>query len=239
MKNDHWTHRLSEYIDGELSADEEGACAAHLEVCPECAGTVEELRAVLAQASLLPDLPPERDLWPAIEGRLTPRYAPVGGRGAARRASWRRRVALTIPQLMAATIALVLFSAGGAWLMLPSGEASPPTAMSGESALGVGESAPGVAGEASAVPRLAFAGAYDDAISQLEVEFQRRRAELDPETIRVVEENLAIIDGAIADAGSALAQDPASAFLNTHLANAMRQKVDLLRRATAIERTES
>lgn len=230
MKNEHWTHRLSDHIDGELSAAEKAECEAHLARCPACAGTLDELRAVVAQASLLPELPPERDLWPGIEHRLAPRV-PAGSADA--RGARGRRVAMTVPQLMAASIALVLFSVGGAWLLLPgSGEPS-PLALAEEAA------AAAPAASSSDVAQVAFAGAYDDAITQLEVEFERRRGELDPETIRVVEENLAIIDGAIADAGSALAEDPSSAFLNTHLANAIRQKVDLLRRATAIERTES
>lgn len=242
MTNGHWTHRLSEHIDEGLSAAERVACEAHLAECTECAATLEELRAVVAQASLLPELPPERDLWPGIESALAPRRpAGIGGSGAAAGAAndlarRRRRVAMTIPQLVAAAIALVLFSAGGAWVLAPGGGDVSPLAL-GE---GSGEAAPAAAiGPGGGVAQVAFAGAYDDAISQLEVEFERRRAELDPETILVVEENLAIIDGAIADAGLALAEDPSSGFLNTHLANAMRQKVDLLRWAAAIERTES
>lgn len=244
MESEHWIDRLSEHLDGDLSAAERAECGAHLAECPRCAGALEELRAVVAQASLLPDLPPGRDLWPGIESRLTPR-ASRGSRGSrgSRAATapadgvddgiiplrWRRRVAVTIPQLAAAAIALVVFSVGAMWLAL-GGAAGPDPAVSAGPA--------GAAGPGGA-PQIVFAAAYNQAIAELEVEFDRRRSELDPETVRVVEENLAIIDAAILDAGRALEADPASGFLNTHLANAMRQKVDLLRRVAVIERTES
>lgn len=257
--SEHWMDRLSEHLDGELSPSEREACEAHLATCPECADTFEEIRAVVAQASLLPDVPPGRDLWPSIEGRLPPRrvagpsdgpsraVAPArvtgteSGRPTAGDAevvsldSRRRRVSLTVPQLAAAAVALMVLSAGAVWLALPG------AGTVADGAVAAGGAIESAGGEAltGAGPQVTLAAAYDPAISQLGVEFQRRRGELDPETIRVVEENLAIIDAAIAEAGQALAEDPASAFLNSHLAGAMRRKVDLLRRVTTIERTES
>jgi hypothetical protein len=53
-------------------------------------------------------------------------------------------------------------------------------------------------------------------------------------TVRVVRENLAIIDRAIADARIALQKDPGNAYLNFHLAQTMRRKVELLRRVNDI-----
>ncbi len=58
-----------------------------------------------------------------------------------------------------------------------------------------------------------------------------RRDQLDPETVRVIEENLRLIDRAIAQAQQALAQDPASTYLNEHLIATMQQKLEFLRRA--------
>ena len=45
-----------------------------------------------------------------------------------------------------------------------------------------------------------------------------------------VRKNLAVIDRAIAEARMALRSDPGNAYLNLHLANTMRRKVELLRR---------
>jgi hypothetical protein len=78
---------------------------------------------------------------------------------------------------------------------------------------------------------------YDAAIAELETALDKQRGKLDPKTVQVVERNLALIDRAIADARTALAADPASRYLNAHLASTMRQKVDLLRRVNDMAST--
>ncbi len=50
----------------------------------------------------------------------------------------------------------------------------------------------------------------------------------------MIEKNLGIIDRAIRDAQSALAADPANSYLNLHLAQEMRRKLELLRQAAAL-----
>jgi hypothetical protein len=52
--------------------------------------------------------------------------------------------------------------------------------------------------------------------------------------VRVIEQNLAAIDRAIAQAQGALLADPANLYLNTHLAETMRRKLELLRRAATL-----
>lgn len=225
---EHWTRRLSAYLDGELDAGERAACAAHLAECAECAGALEGLRAVATQASLIPEIPPERDLWPGIEDRLEPRPR-MGEGGVVSLDERRRRIAATVPQLVAAAVALVVLTAGGMWLMLPTG------ADMNEQ---VSTHAPADE-EGSAAPPVVFLGSYEPAISEMEAAFEESRAELDPETVRVVVENLAIIDRAITEANQALVDDPSNGFLKAHLAGTMRRKVDLLRRVTTLGRTES
>ena len=61
-----------------------------------------------------------------------------------------------------------------------------------------------------------------------------QRDRLDPRTVVVIERNLAVIDDAIRQAQEALDADPANTFLNSHLADARRRKIELLRRATSI-----
>ncbi|MGH9175199.1 MAG: hypothetical protein ACRD1H_12620, partial [Vicinamibacterales bacterium] len=61
-----------------------------------------------------------------------------------------------------------------------------------------------------------------------------QRDALDPRTVVVIERNLAVIDEAIRQARAALDADPANTFLNSHLADARRRKLDLLRRAMTL-----
>ena len=60
---------------------------------------------------------------------------------------------------------------------------------------------------------------------------------LDPQTVMVIERNLQAIDDAISDSRAALDADPANTYLNSHLADARRRKLDLLRRATFLTTT--
>ena len=69
------------------------------------------------------------------------------------------------------------------------------------------------------------------AIAELERTLLASREQLDTATVRVIEENLWIIDRAIAQAQRAISQDPASAYLHEHLAVTMRQKLEFLRQA--------
>jgi tetratricopeptide (TPR) repeat protein len=109
---DTWTDRLSEYLDDELTLEEQVAIEAHLRACRECSATLEELRQVASRAAALPSRPPAGDLWPGIERRMF------------------RRVSFTLPQLAAAGIALMVMSGGGVWVLVHGGRATsmPPVA---------------------------------------------------------------------------------------------------------------
>ena len=86
-----------------------------------------------------------------------------------------------------------------------------------------------------AAPQLPAAElALSGEISELQDLLQSRRGELEPETVRVVEENLAIIDAAVSQARAAVARDPASGFLNERLESALQKKLQLLRTVALI-----
>ena len=86
-----------------------------------------------------------------------------------------------------------------------------------------------------AIARANFADKhYDRAIAELQSTLDQGRKSLDPETVRVLEENLAAIDRAIEQCRRALDADPSNVYLNTHLAEARQRKLLLLRRATAL-----
>lgn len=228
MTREHWGDRLSEYLDGELSAPEADRLEAHLAECSDCAATLDDLRAVMVAAAALGGREPERDLWPGIAARLRPRAAippapaPVLDLGSARER--RRGVTLSVPQLVAAALALVLFSGTAVWVVVGQRPGNGPAVAEHETA---------------ASTPVSFAASYEATIADLEREFEQRRPALDPATVLVVERNLAIIDEAIDEARRALAADPQSGFLSGYVEDALRRKVQLLRQATGIHRTIS
>src|SRR5438445_480554 len=134
----------------------------------------------------------------------------------------RRRLSFTVPQLLAAGIALAVFSAGGAWLALHGRRPAGPVFVAGTAAPPVWLSA--------------MQPNYDRTVAELRgaLDESRRSGRLDSATVRVLERSLATIDTAIAQASRALALDPGNLYLNQHLAETMRRKLDLLRQASGI-----
>src|SRR5260370_33896724 len=219
--NDRWTDRLSEYVDGELGVADARALEADRASCGDCRATLEALRRVVARGRALDERAAEADLWPEVATRSG--LSPMAQRGAARVAApSRRRLSFTVPQLLAASIALVLVSSSAAWVLLRRPALPPATAAT--------EPTPRMTNVATyeASPR------YAAAVADLERLIAERRSQLDTTTVRVIEKNLGIIDRAIRDAQSALAADPANAYLNQHLAQAMRRKLELLRQAATL-----
>lgn len=222
---DPWIERLSEYVDGELAPDERAALEAHLAVCDDCPRTLEELRLVVARAGGLDDRPPVANLWPGIAERIG------RGRGASGVADLRarqaaRRVSFSVPQLLAAGIALAAISGSAVWLAGRGPEPPSP-----DTAAVVGSSS----GGATPVGRVVVApDDYDATIAQLEAILVEHRHQLEATTVDALERSLAAVDQAIADAEAALAADPASTYLNEHLAGALRRKIQILSRAAAI-----
>jgi hypothetical protein len=72
---------------------------------------------------------------------------------------------------------------------------------------------------------------YSAEVEDLQRALQQNRDRLAPETVRIMEENLRIIDSAIQEARNALANDPQSAMLGELLRSAYQRKLDLLKQA--------
>lgn len=163
----------------------------------------------------LHDPPPAADLWPGIATRLEPR------------AVARRSVTFTLPQLALAATLLMAVSAGVSWLALR--PAAPPAQATIRA---VADPVEAVRGD---VARATFADEqYDAAVADLERVLQQDGSRLDPQTVLVIERNLRAIDDAIRQSRAALDADPANTYLNSHLADARRRKLDLLRRAAGL-----
>jgi anti-sigma factor RsiW len=224
--SDQWTERLSEYVDGELEDGERVALESHLQSCTECSSVVGDLRRVVRRARTLKQQGPERDLWPGIASQIgaTPPEARRVVDLTSRRSS--RRWSFSLPQLVAAGIALMTISGGTVWMLrsgAPQPAIAPVASVPSPRALVVNASAKPSASQS-----------YAAAVADLERVLADGRGQLDSSTVRVIEQNLQAIDRAIAQAQRALEADPANLYLNTHLAETMRRKLDLLRQAAAL-----
>jgi hypothetical protein len=221
--NDQWTDRLSEYLDGELDDTERVALEAHLAACADCAAVLADLRRVVARAQALDDRPPGRDLWNGIAERIG-----VSTDDLARRRA-QRRFSFTVPQLIAASVALVAVSAAVARVVLL------PTAPRETVAANPSPANPrSVMVVPVAIRRADSSADYAVADLRLALADGQRTGRLSPMTVHRIEHSLAVIDSAIAEGKRALTVDPKSGYLNQHLADTMRRKMEFLREANRI-----
>lgn len=183
MKCETIQNLLDDYVDRRLIGEEPALVESHLAACPWCAQKAEALRALIRRASALPrDISPPRDLWPGIHQRLA--AAPSG---AVRATVWR-------PALAFAAAVLLLLSGGLLVLTMP--RVADP------------DFTPGQAPSRLAWEVRAAEAEYAQARRDLLAAMDQNESRLAPETRRVVEENLAIIDGAIEQIRASLQKDP-------------------------------
>jgi len=223
---------LNDLKDGLLDPEDEAGARAHLEACATCRREFESLSDLVDGLASIPiEARPSRDLWPQIAWRMegvrgggevepavSDSHAPRT-RGSSLRKQGRGRFVL-VPawQLVAAGIVLMIASGVSVWAVVsraPQGAPYLPGPETGAEMAGWEEAY----------------GGYNQAVADLGAILQQGRDVLDPETVRVLEENLRIIDQAILESEEALKEDPASTVLQRFLADIMRKKVDLLRQA--------
>jgi anti-sigma factor RsiW len=176
---------------------------------------------------------------------------------------WSRPLTFSLAQAAAAAVLLVVLAGGGAWfafraqpqrVVAGDGVAVTPAPLRATApapAPGVGPVAQNAtSGPAPDAPRTAAAPPrtvdavpatavsvdprYDATVAELQRLLVHERANLDTSTVRILEQNLALVDRALAEAQRAVESDPNNPYLRSYLASTMRRKVDLLRRATVI-----
>jgi hypothetical protein len=218
--SDKWTDKLSDYLDDELNQADRRQLELHLEACSDCRATLVQLKDVVEWAGEYPGKAPERDAWSGIATAISEMAHGVVDLESRRRR--RRRVELSIPQTLAAAIALALVGAGSWWLAR---ETAPQTQMAAVIDVSAPEAGSTVAATISAARK------YGPAIADLEAVLLRDDGMLDSVTVRVLREDLAIIDRALTEAQEALARDPGSDFLADHYTGMMKKKLRVLRGA--------
>jgi anti-sigma factor RsiW len=230
--HDPWTDRLSEYIDGELNAAEMELLERHLAGCDECRVTLQQLQDVVAAAHSLEDREPGSDVWAGIAAGLAaePRQADAGTQVVPLRRAVARRFTMSAPQLAAAALLLMAFSAGAAWLI--------------SGAAGNGRGADYQQGTIfhaahDAPDDVLLVGnqpAQTPAPNDLTATLDAASATLDPATVEVLERSIESINAAIADAHAALEADPGNPFLQRQLDSTLERRDAVIRRAGGVRR---
>jgi hypothetical protein len=230
--------RLAAYIEGDLAPDERARAEQHLGECETCAEALVELRAIAGEAAQLPLLTPSHDLWAGIEARISTPITLLGSAPARVRRAPQRQWQYAI-----AAAALIAVGAGATYLLAvrPGVTTSPVASVAthaptrGPDSLNTPSVAPVAPGAATVSPvtlhkkEMSATRVYDHEITLLDSLVRTRRESLDPKTVKIIEQNLKIIDKAIAESRAALAKDPRSPLLTNQLDNVLGSKVELLR----------
>jgi hypothetical protein len=161
---------------------------------------------------------PTRDLWAGISTRIESQPVTTS-----------RRVVFTLPQLALAATLLIAVASGLTWIV-----AHPPAAPNSNGPVIQAYGAPEEETQGKIVQANFADAQFNAAVTDLETILREERGRLDPRTVLIIERNLKAIDAAINEARMALNDDPANPYLNSHLADARRRKLDLLRTATTL-----
>jgi hypothetical protein len=207
---------MNDLADGVLAPAARDAAARHLAACEDCRTRLEslsELRAVLG--SLRRDIDPPADLLDAIHAAMDAApgpgradLVPRGERG------WTLRPAI----LAVAAVLLMLATSFVTILVLRPDPVAVATEPPAERAVRLAAAHP-------------LERSWQEAIVELQRELSAHDSALAPETRRVIEANLKIIDDALAEARAALLADPANAALAEVLRSGYERKLDVLRSA--------
>jgi len=251
--------RLADLLERDLDETTRAALESHALSCGDCGPLLADVRKLRIDASSLPVLAPKRDLWEGIAARIDAPVIPLRSDVAPSERS--RRWPSWASMAAAAILLVALTSTSTYYLTIRNGGGVQPAKVASATLdptrapkVAADASAPAVATapgnerstsdrEPSPPTRLVSTNAktrpsaeqvYSREIARLHTIVERRRTQLDPVTISVIERNLKVIDDAIAQCRLALAKDPGSRFLMESLNNALENKVELLRTATML-----
>jgi anti-sigma factor RsiW len=228
-----WIDRLSEYLDGNLADEPRRALEDHLAGCSSCRSILADLEDLVVEAGTLGGSSPTRDLWPEIAAAIREPMEAASARPrddvielpTARSAPAKRAgMSFSAPQLAAASVVLVVASAAVTWWVGP-----------GVASRGVASPLPPVESQTAFVAELgAPAPELASELEVLEQALEGAWGRLEPNTVRILEKNLGVIERAIEESIGALAVDPENTFLLDHLDRAYREKATYLREAADI-----
>jgi anti-sigma factor RsiW len=214
---------LGDFVDGTLTPERAGGVEAHVRNCVRCRATVADFTAIREAARTLEPQMPAAHVWTHIAAALEQEQR----HRATAPATWWRLASGALawkPLVAAAAMVVVLF--GGTWLAWHDASSRAGNRPAATTAINVARSI-------DLEVQLAEQH-YSTAIGDLEKVTQAEGGSLDPETARVMQANLAVIDQAIGQSRDALNSEPANTVAQESLFDALRSKVQLLQDTVAL-----
>ena len=225
--------RLNDYLDRLLAEPERAGVERHLEGCAGCREYFAALRSLRERTDALPrSLEPAGDLWPEIRESLAGRKRgvprPIPGFPA-----WMTGWGGLVPA--AASVALVFLIALAVVIGLRRGTLQPVPGEPGVSDPGPAVSA-GVA-TAALPPRESLElveTEYRAATEKLLAALQREGGGASPQAVKVIEDNLRIVEEAIQEIHRVAGEGPGSAAEDHRIAGLYRTRFELLLQAVRL-----
>lgn len=213
--------QLNDWVDGTLIPAEQAGVETHVASCNACRDAAERLRLLRSDLADLPRSiqPPAHVLMGVRAGMLDTQRNPG-------RDTWYMRPRL----LAAAAVLLVTISSAITALVVRQADdtgASPSLAVSPASS------------SSSLVAVHALERTYEDEIAELQRALRGQQSSLSPETLRVLQTNLEIIDRALGEARAALRADPGNDALTALVRSGYERKLDVLRSVRSHGRASS
>ncbi len=197
---------LDDYVDGQLPEDDARELREHVESCCTCREEEAAARVLASHVAGLPkSVPPARELWPGIAVRLDALEAP--------RRAWKFRVNGLALLTAAATLAVI---AAGAYSFLEGGAARRDGP------------APGIVLSSTPAACLGSDAGLEQAQAEQLAALRDCEKALAPQTIRIVRENLDILDAASRTLCSAIEEDPANPHLMLRWMALQQRKIGML-----------
>lgn len=121
---------LSDYLEGTMEPALRQSAEAHVSGCLRCSALVRDLAKITAEARLLPELVPSRDLWKGIDARIAAPVIPLGAPQTSQRET--RRIT---PAWMGIAAAALMMSTAGVTYFLTARTMTPARIASGTAQL--------------------------------------------------------------------------------------------------------